>query len=58
MDCCINETSGRKEEERHINGSITMAKDALPLKTTGGEHLEDRGEVDDRSTTLPMPQHL
>ena len=32
-----------------------MAKDALKLKTTGGERQEGKEEVDDRSTTLPMP---
>ena len=31
-----------------------MARDALKLKIIGGEHQEDKEEVDDRSTTLPM----
>ena len=57
MDYCVNEISGHKEEEQRINGSITTAKDALPLKTTGEERLEDKGEVENRNTTPPMPQH-
>ena len=34
-----------------------MAKDALPLKITGEERLEDKEEADDRNITPLMPQH-
>ena len=57
MDYCINETSGRKEEEQHTSGSTTTAKDALPLRIVGGEHLEDKEEADDCNITPLMPQH-
>ena len=58
MDCYVNETSERKEEEQHINGSTTMVKDALPLKTIGEEHQEDKEEVDNCNIIPPMLQHL
>ena len=57
MDCCVNETSGCKEEGQHINGSIIAARDALPLKTIGEGRQEDKGEVDDHNTILPTPHH-
>ena len=49
--------SGCKEEEQHTNRSTTMAKDTLPLKTVGEEHLEGKEEVDDCNITPLMPQH-
>ena len=57
MGYCANETSECKEEEQHINGSIITARDALPLKTTGEGHQEDKGEVDDHNTIPPTPHH-
>ena len=55
MDCCVNKTLEHKEEEQHTNASTTMVKDVPLPKTTGGEHQEGKGEVDDCNIIPPMP---
>ena len=58
MDCYANEMSEHKEEEQHTNGSTTIVKDILFLKTIGEGRQEGKGEVDDHNIIPPMPHHL